>query len=119
MRRFLLWGLLMLFSCLVTRQGATDDDGPGPKIYNDYRRAVVKVVVKGTPADLTTPTTNTGTGFLVSRSGYILTASHVLGQDSEWHPIPGGVDRTIEVLGLSDTDSMVEIAPNATIVIQD
>jgi hypothetical protein len=112
--------LLALFTLLtiLAQPVSADDADVAMKIWNN-RQAVVKIIVEGKLADGRNASPEYGTGFLVSRFGYILTADHVIGQDLKWHEVPGGVERTIRVLGVSNTDGRVELASRAKIVNRD
>jgi Trypsin-like peptidase domain len=72
------------------------------QVFEANKNAVLQIKVTGAPRT-GQAVSRYGTGFLIHRDGYLITAGHVPGPDSEWQEDPntGGLRRTIEVKALN------------------
>jgi hypothetical protein len=70
-------------------------------VWRANKQAIVSIKVTGKSADGEVAPPRTGSGVIIGPSGTILTALHVVGQESEWFKTPTGqYERQIEVIGL-------------------
>lgn len=82
MTRATTWGWMLILFC-VASASAFAQDAALTRIASQSRGAIVRIVVEGTNKD-GDPKTETGTGFFITRDGYLLTAAHVVGQIDDW-----------------------------------
>ena len=77
LRPFLVAFILIGFSLLCVASTATADSKTMSQIYDENRMAVVHVIMK---ADPSTPnqSPSSGTGFIISGDGFVLTAKHII-----------------------------------------
>ena len=72
-------------------------------IWTANKQTVVKLKVSGRDASGAPVAVRIGSGVIVRSNGVIVTALHVVGDDSDWLVLPGGRrDRKIEVIGLDE-----------------
>lgn len=86
------------------------------KIWQDNKNSVVQIHAFGTGANGAPKNVDAGTGVFVSANGYILTALHVVGADSDWQQLPdGSVDRKVQVIGLNKNAVPYVISKNGSV----
>jgi tetratricopeptide (TPR) repeat protein len=87
------------------------------QVRNASRAGVVRLVVEGVGAQGERKR-ETGTGFVVSREGHVLTAAHVVGAPNEWEPdiASGAPRRRVAAFGL-DTQNQSFGFPSPVVVV--
>jgi hypothetical protein len=77
------WLAAMAIACVMPAAMAQQTGDAGPVIYATVAPGVVRIHAVGVTADGSMGGED-GTGFVISRSGYVLTASHVIPDDAKY-----------------------------------
>jgi len=101
------WAALAMFA-VANVAGATTDTSPAAKIKAEYQRSVVYIEVQANQNG-GGPVKFTGTGFFVTRSGYIVTACHVIPDARKFSNIEIHVN-----IGSSKVTPFVKVEPIRT-----
>ena len=95
MRRLIILNVLLALSyARVFAQTPTPAQSPPElsesAVYEKNKAAVVQINVTGTLRATNQVDDRLGTGFLIHRDGYVITAGHVVGANTEWQESPNG-----------------------------
>lgn len=91
-KRWARYGRLVATATVCSMQAAVaqQNDDTGPVIYATEAPGVVRIHAVGVKADGSMDGED-GSGFVISRSGYVLTASHVIPDDAKYTTLILGV----------------------------